>query len=506
MRILLTNTNLERFTGSELYIRDVSTALMKRGHLPIAYSPRVGPLGHMLRDATIPVTDDLNTISVPIDVIHGQHHMETMTAIEWFPDVPAVFFCHGWIPWVEAPPVHPRILHYVAVSGTVRDRMIYEYGIPLERITIIPNFVDLTRFKPRTTPLPEKPSRALILSNHGTESSSFVRNIREACAREGISVDLVGFSNGNQTSTPEDLIPEYELVFARGRATMESAAVGAAVICCDAEGASEMVNSENWDWLQQNNFGLRVLSHPGTVEWFHEQILRYDAADATRVAENARATISLDGRMNQIIEVYDRVLTEWQSMEHKPTPDDEARALSRYLEWVARRVPVISDELDSLYEKHEAANQEISHIAEQLMQLNAARVTLEGLVSERGNALAERDAQIHALTGQINLLSEAQQSQGAALVAAESQLQTQAQELQTAWQMHAQRQQEVHAANAQIETLRAELAAAQSALHNAVNTLNHHTQPPEDVSIPQKVYRALVPLSIRLRLKRLRGS
>src|SRR2546430_4332475 len=32
-------------------------------------------------------------------------------------------FCHGWLPWEETPPHFPRILRYVAVDHTCRDRL-----------------------------------------------------------------------------------------------------------------------------------------------------------------------------------------------------------------------------------------------------------------------------------------------------------------------------------------------------------------------------------------------
>src|SRR5688572_6673820 len=113
MRILITNNTLATRAGSELYVRDLAIELRRRGHEPIAYSPLLGAVAEDLRAATVPVTNDLGTIRLRPDIIHGQHHLETMTALTHFPGVPAINVCHGWIPWQEIPLQHPRIGRYV---------------------------------------------------------------------------------------------------------------------------------------------------------------------------------------------------------------------------------------------------------------------------------------------------------------------------------------------------------------------------------------------------------
>ena len=101
--VLITNAFIENWSGSELYVHDVAMELIKRGHKPVVYSPHIGKLAEELRSKSIPVIKDLNLIGVKPDLIHGQHHLETMTAIAHFPGTPAVFFCHGWLPWEEPP-------------------------------------------------------------------------------------------------------------------------------------------------------------------------------------------------------------------------------------------------------------------------------------------------------------------------------------------------------------------------------------------------------------------
>ena len=113
---------------------------------------QLGDVAHEIRNKTIPVIDNLEALAVPPDVIHAQHHLDTMTALLRFPGVPAVYFCHGWLPWEEAPPRFPRILKYVAVDSLCRERLVFEHAIPEERVELLLNFVDLERFKPRADP------------------------------------------------------------------------------------------------------------------------------------------------------------------------------------------------------------------------------------------------------------------------------------------------------------------------------------------------------------------
>src|SRR5205809_375952 len=49
LRILITNNSLAMRAGSELYVRDLATALLARGLTPIAYSTELGDVARELR-------------------------------------------------------------------------------------------------------------------------------------------------------------------------------------------------------------------------------------------------------------------------------------------------------------------------------------------------------------------------------------------------------------------------------------------------------------------------
>lgn len=328
LRILLTNRVVAQRTGTEVYVRDVAAELLRRGHRPVVYSPRLGPLAEEIRSLTIPTVDDLSNVAHRPDIIHGHHGLETLTALLAFPGVPAVNVCHSWVGWWDEPVAFPRIRRYLAVDDTCRDRLVAEHAIAPERVDVVLNAVDLQRFPPRA-PLPARPARALIFSNSSGEQGAHVRAIREACARTGIRVDLAGLKSGNTLERPEEMLGSYDIVFAKARAALEAAAVGTAVILCDVAGAGPMVTTGNVAVLRRLNFGMRTLRESATVEGIAREIARYDAADAAAVSLEVRAHAGLDAQVDALLGIYAEVLAE--SRTHVVDVEAEMRAAAAFL-------------------------------------------------------------------------------------------------------------------------------------------------------------------------------
>ena len=331
LRIIITNHLLRGRTGSELYVCELATDLLRRGYTPIVYSPNPGPLARELRDATIPVVDNLDAIASPPDLIHGQHHVETMTAMLRFPNTPAVFFCHGWLPWEETPPRHPRILRYVAVDDTCRDRLVCENAAPDERVSVILNSVDINEFSPRA-PLPSRPSRALVFSN-GASEATHVSAVREACRRTELTLDVIGADSGNVSTRPQDVLGQYDIVFAKARCALEALAVGSAVVLCDKVGVGPMVTTSEVDQLRRLNFGVRTLQKTVAADVLEKEIARYDARDAMEVSRRIRENAGREAALAQIVALYSDVMREFETTERDQ--DAEARAEATYLQQLA---------------------------------------------------------------------------------------------------------------------------------------------------------------------------
>ena len=223
LRILITNRILLTRTGTEVYVRDLATSLLGRGHLPIVYSPHLGEMAAEIRGHTIPVVDDLAQVGTPPDVIHGHHGPETLAALLAFPGVPAVAVCHSW--WAgrkrrcdsRVSPATSRSITPAATAWCAST------ACPTRRCT------SAERRRPRASrprSTPGGPGPRAGLRNAGRRLPA---GDRGGVPTRGIAVDVAGFRAGKVLDRPEQVIGQYDLVFAKAR-RLEAAAVGTAVV------------------------------------------------------------------------------------------------------------------------------------------------------------------------------------------------------------------------------------------------------------------------------------
>ena len=404
LRVLITNNTLDARAGSELYVRDLAVGLLRRGHAPVAYSSVLGEVADELRAASIPVLDDLHSLSVAPDVIHAHHHLDAMCAMLRFPTVPAVFVCHGWQPWQEQPPVFPAIRRYVGVDDVCAERILTTPGVDPARVRTVYNAVDLTRFGRRPDPLPDRPRSALIFSNYASEDN-YVGTIREACRAASIErVDVIGRGTGTAVDRPELALPQYDLVFAKARCALEAMAVGAAVIVADYSGLGGMVTPENVEAMRRLNFGLRTMQRwPLTVEAVTREIARYHAESSAAVCAFIRSNADAEGTIDQFERLYEEALTEpvvWSADAGR----DACDAASSYMVTLADMLKGESDERRRHAEAEarsaaglHAARHENEALRAELTSLAAAGEAL----SARNQALAAADAKRSTLQSDL---------------------------------------------------------------------------------------------------------
>ena len=329
LRVLITNRILTGRTGTEVYVRDLSSSLLGRGHLPIVYSPHLGAIADEIRASTVPVVSDVSRIGETPDIIHGHHGLETLVALLAFPRVPAIQLCHSWLGWADAPLKFPRVARYIAVDRTCRDRLVFEHGLPDDAVHVRLNAVDLARFRPRD-PLPPRPRRALVFSNAAGGRAAHLDAISRVCAAEGIAVDVAGARSGNVLERPEDALGQYDLVFAKAKAALEAAAVGASVVLCDAHGAGPMLTTRNVHELRPLNFGIRTLRERPSVEVLARELAHYDPADAAAVSRLVREEAGHETLVDELVALYEDVLAERRGLTDDPIA--EQRAASLYLQ------------------------------------------------------------------------------------------------------------------------------------------------------------------------------
>lgn len=323
--VLITNHKLSGRTGTEIQTRNLALALLQAGHRPIVYSQTHGPIVDALRARSIVVTDDINTITLPIDVIHGHHNSCTATAAVRFPHVPAIFLCQDFAQWHDYPPKLPNIRRYLATSEANFDRLTAEGGVCSTDSQLLLNCVDLDRCQ-AGPPLPDRPTRALLFA----KGRSYVRAVQQACDNRGIALEVIGSAVDRLVADPEAHIRDAHLVFASGLGAMESIACGRAVVVCDPRGLAGFCSAADYPTYRRHNFGLRLLSKPLTVAAIEAEIDSYDPTSAMQVSASFRADGGFSHYVAQLEEIYDAVIAE-----HRASPVPQSawhRAIADHLQ------------------------------------------------------------------------------------------------------------------------------------------------------------------------------
>ncbi len=337
--ILLANLTLAGRTGTEIVTRDLALGFKRRGSAVSVYTTALGPIADELVANGIRVCTRLPDLDGSPDVVHGHHHVQTVEALLHFPSARGVFVCHDRTAPHSIPPRTDRIQRYVAVDRNCLERLTADWNIPESRTRLILNAVDLTRFAPRA-PLPPKPRRALILS-HTAGPGSHQTVVSEACAALGIPVDVVGAGAANVAAAPEQLLPEYDLVFAKARSAIEAMAVGCAVVLCDAAGMGPLVTMADYEALRAWNFGARTLRDPLDATALVAQIRRYDVAAAVEVSRAIRRDASLDAALDRYMAVYEDALAE-------PSPARATEAIPAIVDPLINKIAALELELAGL--------------------------------------------------------------------------------------------------------------------------------------------------------------
>jgi hypothetical protein len=361
MRILFTQRELILRAGSEMFTVEAARALHHRGHQVAIWAQRHGELAGALQAYGVPVFRTLAEIPWPPDIIHGQHHMQTMAAMAFFRGTPLVYHCHGK-PWIAKPPLHRQIRHYIAMTEGMVDEMETTHHIPRGKITVVNNAVNLQRFQ-RTRNAPPRIARAVVFGNNFAPGPEMDR-LALLCRDKGISLDLVGLHFGNAHARPEHLLQDYDLVFAIGRCAIEAMACGCAVIPLTTGMAGGMVLPETFSQWAATNFAPRLHSPADFVnaDWLSEELAKYRPEAIAAVTKRLRSEYDLEQAISTLEALYHTVLQE-------PAPPESAeedfRELGLYLEG-------LSLDVDLSY----AANVETHALSEQRARYQQIRQPL----------------------------------------------------------------------------------------------------------------------------------
>jgi CheY-like chemotaxis protein/glycosyltransferase involved in cell wall biosynthesis len=310
MKILMVNTTLDSYAGSETFTYTLACELKRVGHDVICFSPRLGRLADRLRESYVTVTADLAEVPDDIDVIHAHHRHESLLAFSRFPNKPMILVCHGILPWQERPFRSRLNIHrYVAVSEEVRDHLVRRHRVHPRDVLVVRNGIDLRRFAARL-PIRARPMHALILSNYMPAATRDL--IANVCGQLGISLREVGKAQSRWDV--EEEINRADLVFALGRGALEALACKRAVIVFDYNGADGLVTPENFHLLRLRNLSGRTHRHQYTEESLRGEIERYDPSTADPLYEVVRREHDVRHMAARYVALYEEATTlpEWK--------------------------------------------------------------------------------------------------------------------------------------------------------------------------------------------------
>jgi hypothetical protein len=340
MRVLITNNTLHVRGGAESFMRDLAGDLQNCGHTVMVYSTDPQEEGHSDAGDGFHAVDDLDKLPEPPDIIHAQHHMDAMTALTAFPNIPAIYHCHGAV-WRESVPRHPRIYHYLAMSRTLRERMMIEFNLAPNLVEVFLNGVDPRRFS-TVRELPQQPLRGLFYNKFSQRNSPTALAVESAVAGQGIELDWIGRHFGKRICDPENVLPNYDVVFASGRSAIEALACGCAVVVLGRTSCGEMVRPENFDHFREVNFSIAVNSPPPSAEEITRQLRSFSSARCKLVTQRIRMEADSRDSVRTLIDIYERVIEQ-----HRTTKIDAREELLALSHYMRRLVPLVrmTDEL-----------------------------------------------------------------------------------------------------------------------------------------------------------------
>lgn len=194
MKILISCLFYENCTGSELYVFDLAHALLRRGHDISVHAQDIGGQIFERTDERIRVSPRQTSKTTP-DLVLAQHHVFSKDLIE-NTDAPVVYTCHSEKLPDEFPIKHPKIKKYIAVRQAIADFMVEEGEITADKIEVVPNGVDLNRFKPS-----DKPKKyGFIPANVTLLRMPFIERLMEEYPTE--SLLFSGFGTGLLPNKP----------------------------------------------------------------------------------------------------------------------------------------------------------------------------------------------------------------------------------------------------------------------------------------------------------------
>ncbi len=260
-----------------------------------------GAIAEEIRNAGVPVETEANRLPFAPDVIHANHETMIAPASSAFPKAPVLFQNHAPGDVIGAGVNNPACVRHFGISQLACDAISRATGRSTDGI--IGNFVDLSLFNPRQSPLPDKPSRWLVIA----EKKHGLRHFAKICVL-GVFHRAVVTAVGPRVFRLVENVPaiaaNQDLVFASARCALEASAAGAGVIITDYRGTAGFLRGNNVEEAWQKNLGYALFDKPSTLAALNASINDWDPRSAETASKWLRNNASLETGLSYLETIY----------------------------------------------------------------------------------------------------------------------------------------------------------------------------------------------------------
>lgn len=255
MKILLTNWELRKVGGSQLWTYTIYKALRLLGHDVRVFTPKPGAFAQVFHNVE-------NSIPTGLDLIISNQSIGNGSTI------PTIANSHSTFVPIEK--FRPGANKYVAISQEVKSA---NHNKEFDS-QIILNPVDNSVYCRQS--IPNKKVKTILYMNH--DGSGAYKTIKEVC--DELNIELLTLNGKHNFS---DLINKADLCIGIGRCLIEAMSCGRPVISGDkrswmnAFSGYGSIDAHNFDEAQLDNYSGRTKPKLITKSYLRNQIHNYDS-------------------------------------------------------------------------------------------------------------------------------------------------------------------------------------------------------------------------------------
>jgi hypothetical protein len=250
VRLILASNHLG-LGGSESYLLTVAEQFERLGHESTLYAREMGGGADLARSRGFRVVDE-GRLPDECDGVLVQDAGVSLDLAARYPGARQVFVAHSESFDLQLPPQLEGVVGTVVALNDRVARRLAALALP-PPVVRLRQPIDTERFVPGA-PLPERPRRALLLSNNPVADR--LAMLESACAEAGLELSRVGGEAG-QSSDPRNRLVDADVVIGYGRSILEAMACGRAVYVYDRHGGDGWVTTDSYAEIEADGFAGR---------------------------------------------------------------------------------------------------------------------------------------------------------------------------------------------------------------------------------------------------------